>query len=133
MKVEVRVHPVGLSLPAREVTAFKRFGFTEVYTTVYIQSMKVSGFDWDNGNWPKCGKHGVSREEIEQVLMGKPAVMPDPHPDEPRMRAIGKTQAGRYVFMAFMPRIIDGKTLLRPISARYMHQKEIDHYESSQT
>ena len=22
------------------------------------------------------------------------------------------------------------KTLIRPISARYMHQKEIDHYES---
>ncbi|MGE0072918.1 MAG: hypothetical protein AB7S55_07640 [Thiomonas sp.] len=53
--------------------------------------MNISGFDWDDGNWPKCGKHGVSREEIEQVLMGKPAVLPDPHPDEPRMRAIGKT------------------------------------------
>ncbi|HES75423.1 MAG TPA: BrnT family toxin [bacterium] len=95
--------------------------------------MNISGFDWDDGNWPKCGKHGVSREEIEQVLMGKPAVMPDPHPDEPRMRAIGKTEAGRYVFMAFMLRIIDGKNLLRPISARYMHQKEIDHYEKSHT
>ena len=30
--------------------------------------MKVAGFDWDEGNWPKCGKHGVSREEIEEVL-----------------------------------------------------------------
>jgi uncharacterized DUF497 family protein len=37
--------------------------------------MKLVGFDWDAGNWPKCGKHGVSR------------------------------------------------------SARFMHQKEIDHYE----
>jgi uncharacterized DUF497 family protein len=24
----------------------------------------------------------------------------------------------------------DGQTLLRPISARYMHQKEIAHYEN---
>ena len=23
--------------------------------------MKIAGFDWDAGNWPKCGMHGVSR------------------------------------------------------------------------
>ncbi len=92
--------------------------------------MKISGFDWDEGNWPKCGKHGVSQMEIEQVLMGTPAVMPDPHANEPRLRAIGKTLAGRYVFLVFMLRNSRGKNLLRPISARYMHQKEIDHYES---
>ena len=92
--------------------------------------MKISGFDWDEGNWPKCSKHGVSRAEIEQVLMGAPAVMADLHPDEPRMRAIGKTKAGRYVFLVFMLREISDKTWLRPISARYMHDKEIDRYES---
>lgn len=95
--------------------------------------MKIFRFDWDDGNWPKCGKHGVSKEEIEQVLMGTPAVMPDPHPNEPRMRAIGKTNAGRYVFLAFMLRMIDGKNMLRPISARYMHKKEVEHYENSQS
>jgi uncharacterized DUF497 family protein len=92
--------------------------------------MQIRGFDWDAGNWPKCGQHGVSREEIEYVLLGTPAVLPDPHPDEPRMRAIGKTAAERYVFMVFMLRRRDGQTLLRPISARYMHQKEIAHYEN---
>ena len=91
--------------------------------------MRIDGFDWDDGNWPKCGKHGVSQAEIEQVLLGTPAVMPDPHPDEPRMRAFGKTAAGRYVFMEFMFRQLGGTTLLRPINARFMHQKEIDHYE----
>jgi uncharacterized DUF497 family protein len=91
--------------------------------------MKIGGFDWDSGNWPKCGKHGVSQEEIEQVLLGAPAVMADPHPEEPRMRAIGKTAAGRYVFLVVMYRDIDGQTKLRPISARYMHQREVDHYE----
>lgn len=94
--------------------------------------MKIAGFDWDGGNWPKCGKHGVSREEIEEVLSGSPAVMPDPHSDEPRMRAIGKTIAGRHVFLVFMLRIVDGRTRLRPISARYMHKKEIAHYEGTQ-
>ena len=92
--------------------------------------MKIAGFDWDDGNWPKCGKHGVSLEEIEQVLLGNPAVMPDPHPVEPRLRAIGRTKAGRFVFLVFMLRQDDGQTLLRPISARFMHQKEIDHYEN---
>lgn len=93
--------------------------------------MKIDGFDWDEGNWPKCGKHGVSQQEIEQTLMGTPAVMPDPNPNELRMRAIGKTKTGRYVFLAFTLRVIDGKTMLRPISARYMHQKEVEHYENS--
>ena len=92
--------------------------------------MKIAGFDWDDGNWPKCGKHGVSLEEIEQVLLGNPAVMPDPHPDEPRLRAIGRTKAGRFVFLVFMLRQDDVQTLLRPISALFMHQKEIDHYEN---
>ena len=91
--------------------------------------MEIDGFDWDDGNWPKCGKHGVTREEIEQVFLGDPAVMADPFPDEPRMRAIGKTVAGRYVFLVFMSRKIGGQTQLRPISARFMHQKEIDYYE----
>lgn len=92
--------------------------------------MKIAGFEWDAGNWPKCGKHGLSREEVEQVFHGKPAVMPDPHLDEPRMRAIGKTEAGRYVFLVFMLRKANGQNVLRPISARFMHQKEINHYEN---
>ena len=54
--------------------------------------MKFSGFEWDRGNWPKCGKHGVSREEIEEIFEDVPAVMADPHPGESRMRAIGRTR-----------------------------------------
>ena len=94
--------------------------------------MRITGFDWDSGNWPKCGKHGVSREEIEQVLLGEPAVMADPSPGETRMRAIGKTSSGRYVFLVFMLRDVAGQTKIRPISARYMHQKETSHYEDHQ-
>jgi len=56
--------------------------------------------------------------------------MLDPHPEEPRMRAIGKTAAGRHVFLVFMVREFNRQIFLRPISARFMHQKEIDHYES---
>ena len=91
--------------------------------------MKIGGFDWDGDNWPKCGKHGVSRDEIEQVLLGEPAVMADPFPDEPRMRVIGTIDVGRYIFLVFMLRRVDDQIWLRPISARYMHLKEISHYE----
>jgi uncharacterized DUF497 family protein len=51
-------------------------------------------------------------------MLGKPAVMADTHPEEPRIRAIGKTAAGRYVFLVLMYREIDGQTKLRPISVR---------------
>ena len=93
--------------------------------------MKFSAFDWDRGNWPKCGKHGVSREEVEEIFAGEPAVMADPHSRELRMRAIGKTRSGRNVFLVFALRRVDGRTLIRPISARYIHEKEIEHYENS--
>ncbi len=35
----------------------------------------------------------------------------------------------RYVFLVFMLRKIRSKTVLRPIGARFMHQKEVAHYE----
>ena len=91
--------------------------------------MKIAGFDWDAGNWPKCGKHGVSQTEIEQVVLGSPACVPDPYPSEPRQRAIGKTLSGRFVFLVFMLRVVDGQLKVRPISARYMHATEVAHYE----
>ena len=92
--------------------------------------MKISGFDWDDGNWPKCAEHGLSLEEVEEVILNEPAVLSDPYPSEARLRAIGRTTAGRYVFLVFTLRAPGGVTKARPISARYMHQKEIDHYEN---
>src|SRR3954470_20634262 len=40
----------------------------------------VAGFDWDEGNWRKCGKHGVSKGEVKHVLRGDPFILPDRHP-----------------------------------------------------
>jgi uncharacterized DUF497 family protein len=92
--------------------------------------LSVAGFDWDDGNWPKCARHGVSRSEIEYVLMHAPAVFPDRGVTmEERLNAIGRNADGRYLFVVFTFRTIKGKTLIRPISARYMHSKEVDHYE----
>jgi uncharacterized DUF497 family protein len=93
--------------------------------------MHVSGFDWDNGNWPKCASHGVSQAEIEAMFHGTPMVLPDRTGvgGETRLNAIGLNEAGRHLFVVFTIRHTGGVALIRPISARYMHQKEIDHYE----
>jgi uncharacterized protein len=94
-------------------------------------SDSVAGFDWDAANWPKCGKHGVSRAEIEDVLRGTPYILPDRYPEdaETRFDAVGRNAVGRHVFIVFTIREKGGQHFLRPISARYMHKKEIDHYE----
>jgi len=92
--------------------------------------MRIAGFDWDAGNWPKCGKHGVSREEIERLFLeGTPRVAPDlkhSSPAESRYLAVGRVD-GRPMFVAFAMR----RGRIRPISARYMHSKEIASYEAS--
>jgi len=97
-----------------------------------VGALRFSGFDWDSGNWPKCGKHGVSRAEIETMLQGAPKVWKDPYPYEDRFRAIGQAGDGRSIFVVLVKREIDGIMKLRPLSARYMHQKEIDHYANKE-
>jgi uncharacterized protein len=91
----------------------------------------VIGFDWDHGNRDKCRKHGVSIAVIERLFRRPLGVFPDPeHSDrEERFKAIGRTEDGRAVLVVFTLRELDGEALIRPISARYMGRKEIDHYE----
>lgn len=101
-----------------------------VYTNSHTSGVKLSGFDWDAGNWPKCGKHGVSREVIERLFLdGNAVVAPDlkhSTPTESRHIAAGRV-GGRALFVAFALR----GNLIRPISARYMHPKEASSYEAS--
>jgi uncharacterized DUF497 family protein len=91
--------------------------------------MDFSGFDWDAGNRVKCQQHGVSLDEIEYVLRHG-AVAPDLVHSiaEQRFIAVGRTEAGRAVFVAFTIRVRDQLVLARPFSARYMHAKEALRY-----
>lgn len=84
-------------------------------------------FDWDDGNLAKCRKHGLTRAEIEDFFRARPRVAPDPRHSQAEQRfiAVGPTPAGRPAFVAFCWR--DGK--IRPISARYMHDREVRRYE----
>jgi uncharacterized protein len=92
----------------------------------------VSGFEWDHGNRFKCQKHGVSIAAIESVFFGTLAVFPDPAHSEAkeRFRAIGRTSDGRAVLVVFTLRRGSQDTCIRPLSARYMHRKEVQYYET---
>ena len=63
--------------------------------------------------------------------MHSPRIAPDPKhsADEDRLIAVGKTSTGRPIFVAFTVRTKEGRRLIRPVTARYMHVKEIAAYE----
>lgn len=97
-----------------------------------LRRIAFSGFEWDEGNRRKCRKHGVSIQEIEHVLAhAETLIMTEPKnaAGEPRFLAIGRTQQGRYTFVVFTPRERASGVRLRPISARYMHNREFRRYE----
>lgn len=93
---------------------------------------RAAGFDWDEGNRAKCTRHGVPLDAIESIFEGDVWTLPDvAHSTrEARWLGIGRTAAGRYVFLAFTIRTRAGERWIRVISARYMHAKEIKHYEA---
>ena len=91
----------------------------------------VSRYVWDAGNLDKCQKHGVTIAEIEHVLDGDPFIVPDyEHSElEDRNIAVGLNRSGRPVLVIFTIRMSGEGEAVRPLSARYMHRKEIERYE----
>ncbi len=62
-----------------------------------------------------------------------PRIAPDPvhSAAEDRLLAVGRTAAGRPLFVAFTLRRKAEALFIRPVSARYMHKKEIEAYEKA--
>ena len=101
-----------------------------------VKEISFELFDWDDGNRDKCQKHGVSIEEIETALMNEAfVILPDlMHSDEEdRLIATGQAENGRHLFVVITMREISGQSRVRPISARYMHEKEVKKYEQART
>ena len=93
----------------------------------------LAGFNWDDGNREKCLQHGVTIEEIESVFRGGTLRrFPDPahSTSETRYIGIGLSASRRHVLVAYTYREIEKQRFIRPISARFMHAKEIKHYEA---
>jgi uncharacterized DUF497 family protein len=84
-----------------------------------------------SGNRIKCQKHGVSVAEIEALFHHGPRVAPDPKHSatKDRLIALGQAGTGRPLFVAFTMRTKEGRRLIPPVTARYMHEREIAAYE----
>lgn len=86
------------------------------------------GFEWDAGNAPKVvGRHEVDPGECEQAFFQEPFVVSydSAHSGgERRWRALGRTVAGRSLFVVFTLR----GTLIRVLAARDMNRKERRYY-----
>ena len=103
---------------------------------VYEQLARTTGFDWDDGNAPKVvTRHDVDPGECEQAFFLEPfAVSFDAKhaAHELRWRALGRTLAGRRLYLVFTFRGTGG-TLIRVIQARDMNRKERSVYAQIQT
>jgi uncharacterized protein len=65
------------------------------------------------------------------MFPGTVLVAPDPLHSvrEERFKAVGAAEGGRKLLVAFTWRMRDGDSFIRPVSARYMHEKEVKSYE----
>lgn len=80
--------------------------------------MKISSFEWDDANELHAIRHGVSRDEIEETIVGAFLIR--------RGRsgvylAYGKTLDGRFVLVVFDYK---GQGKARPFSARPLTNNE---------
>jgi uncharacterized protein len=93
-----------------------------------LLTITKDSFQWDCGNSTKNAKHGVRREEVEEVfqnefvLAGK---ILEPYHPENRWILFGETLKGRRLALIFTVR--DG--LIRPISCRPVRKEEGKIYE----
>ena len=87
-----------------------------------------TGFDWDEANTQKSwDRHRVSPEDAEDVFFNEPLVVRNDirhSRREKRYYALGQTDGGRYLFLAFTIR----RSLVRIISVRDMNRREMDAY-----
>lgn len=96
-----------------------------------ILRLEYDGFDWDSGNIRKAQAHGLSLGEIEDFFAQELSIHEDiaHSKSESRKIAVGNSKKGRPMFVAFTLRQKSELTLIRPISARFMHVKETEVYE----
>lgn len=96
-----------------------------------IDFSSVSGFDWDEGNRDKNQeRHLVLSGECEEVFFNLPLLLqsdPTHSQVEVRYYVLGKTNAGRRLFIAFTIR----EDKVRVISARDMSKRERKIYEQA--
>ena len=69
--------------------------------------MRISEIEWTESDVEHLARHGVTPEEVEEVLAAGPLWRRGrTHPETGRrsLYALGKTDAGRYLFIVVSPR-----------------------------
>lgn len=93
-----------------------------------LEMDSLLGFDWDEGNRDKnWAKHQVSNAECEELFFNSPLIVAEDvkHSiNETRWFALGRTNVGRALFIAFVIRDLK----IRVVSARDMSRKEREIY-----
>lgn len=92
----------------------------------------IVGFDWDKGNKQKnWEKHQVDFRECEEVFFNRPLIVGEDKTHstyEKRYYALGRSDAGRPLFLAFTIR----NNMIRVISAREQTDQERQKYARQQ-
>ncbi len=85
---------------------------------------QATGFGWDAGDAAKvASRHGIEPGECEQAFLSEPFLISfdeSRSQGEPRWQGLGRTTAGRLLFVVFTAR----RDLIRVIAARDMSRKE---------
>lgn len=112
------------------------FVLTNVRQVVYSMEVEVKivcadGFDWDTGNLLKILNRGIIPQLIEEFFLREQLLSPDykHSASEERFIAVGKSYNGRYMLVSYTMRVKNNLNLIRVVTARYMHKKEIIFYE----
>jgi uncharacterized protein len=95
-------------------------------------SVQTLDFNWDDGNRDKCQQHGLTLDEIEAFFRQDRlyiAPAPKQSEDEQRLLAAGRSPLNSHpMFVVFTLRGDENGRFIRPISARYMHEREARRY-----
>ncbi len=87
-------------------------------------------FDWDDGNSAKNRSHGLEISEIEEAFLSERKLLAVDYKHnqaESRYILLACNRQSRWLYVVFTMR----QDKIRVISARYMHQKEVDRYEKA--
>ena len=78
-----------------------------------------------------AGSTASQKDDVEAVFAGSPLILPARVSAgiELRQYVVGRNSEDRFVFVVFTVRDKDGAAYIRPISARFMHEKEVRNYE----
>src|SRR4029434_2516377 len=110
------------------------FVWTNAYAQKRMRHIQDLGCDWDDGKREKCQKHGLALEEIEAFFRQERLyVAPDiaHSQEEQRLLAVGRCpRNGRPMCVVFTLREKEKSKayLIRPSTARYMHEREAKKY-----